>query len=38
MARAKRPDAKGQRYEPPLTDLVIEHDFALVQERRHAQS
>jgi hypothetical protein len=34
-ARAKATyDAKGQRYEPPLTDLVTEHDFALVQERR----
>jgi hypothetical protein len=36
-ARAKAAyDARGQRtHEPPLTDLVLEHDFALVQERRH---
>jgi hypothetical protein len=34
-ARAKATyDAKGQRHDPPLTELVIEHDFALVQERR----
>lgn len=37
-ARAKAAyDARGQKtYEPPLTDLVLEHDFALVQERRDA--
>jgi len=35
-ARAKAAyDARGQKtHEPPLTDLVIEHDFALVRERR----
>jgi len=27
-------DAKGQRNDPPLTDMVTEHDFALVRERR----
>jgi len=28
-------DARGRRtYEPPLTDVVLENDFALVQEGR----
>ena len=30
-----RYDAHGRtKHDPPMTDLVVEHDFALVQERR----
>jgi hypothetical protein len=32
-------DARGQRtHDPPLTDLVVEHDFAIVNERRRGRA